>query len=157
MQGIGKKVATLITADHGMVPVDPRKTLYLNKVFPDIADSFKKNREGIPLVPAGSCRDFFLHVKEDQLNSVKARLEKQFHHVAEIYLTQELIEKRFFGSHPPSEALKGRIGNLVILPYIEQSIWWFHKHRFEQHFHGAHGGLTREEMESILLFQTLGK
>ena len=152
MQGTGKKIATLITADHGMVPVDPRKTLYLNKVFPDIADSFKKNREGIPLVPAGSCRDFFLHIKEDQLASVKARLEKQFHHVAEIYLTQELIEKGFFGPHPPSEALKSRIGNLVILPYIEQSIWWFHKHRFEQHFQAAHGGLTREEMESIFLY-----
>ncbi len=157
IQGVDKKIATIITADHGMVPVEPKRTFYLNKIFPDIADSFKKNRAGVPLVPAGSCRDFFLHIEDTQLLSVKKQLENQFDGVAEIYLTEELIKKGFFGSKAPSKLLMNRIGNLVILPYVDQSIWWFHKHRFEQHFYAAHGGLTREEMESIFLFQTFGK
>lgn len=157
IQEVNKKIATIITADHGMVPVEPKRTFYLNKVFPDITESFKKNRAGMPLVPAGSCRDFFLHIEDGQLLSLKKQLEKQFDGVAEIYLTAELIKAGFFGSKAPSESLMNRIGNLVILPYEDQSIWWFHKHRFEQHFYAAHGGLTREEMESIFLFQTFGK
>lgn len=156
IQGVDKQIATILTADHGMVPVEPKRTLYLNKVFPDITDSFKKNRAGVPLVPAGSCRDFFLHIEDSQLLSLKKQLEQQFDGVAEIYLTEELIKKGFFGSQAPSELLMNRIGNLVILPYVDQSIWWFHKHRFEQHFCAAHGGLTHEEMESIFLFQTFG-
>ena len=156
MQDVKNKVSAMITADHGMVPVEPKRTFYLNKVFPDIADSFKKNRAGIPLVPAGSCRDFFLHIEDTQLGSVKKQLEKQFDGVAEIYLTEELIQKGVFGSKAPSKLLMDRIGNLVILPYKDQSIWWFHKHRFEQHFYAAHGGLTRDEMESIFLFHTFG-
>ncbi len=156
MQGINKKIATMITADHGMVAVEPKKTYYLNKVFPDISEAFKTNAQGMPLVPAGSCRDFFLHIEDEKLLSVKERLEKQFKGIAEIYLTQELIQSGFFGRKRVSQKLLDRIGNLVILPYADESIWWFQKHHFEQHFYGAHGGLTPDEMESILLFQNFG-
>jgi hypothetical protein len=44
------------------------------------------------------------------------------------------------------------VGNLVILPYEHEAIWWYEKGRFEQHFYAAHGGLTRKEMETIFLF-----
>ena len=147
----GKKVATIVTADHGMVGVNPQTTHYLNQVFPDICDFFKRNRQGEPLVPAGSCRDFFLHVEEKHFTSCKDLLEKRFQSVAEIYATEDLIGKGFFGPNP-SQKFKSRVGNLVILPYENESIWWFSKHKFEQHFHAAHGGLEKKEMESIFLF-----
>ena len=146
-----KKIATIVTADHGMVPVVPNRTYYLNQLFPDIAHSLKKNRNGKPLVPAGSCRDFFLHIEDAHLLSLKERLIQQFQGVAEVYLTEDLIRKGLFGPHP-SQQLTNRLGNLVILPYVDESVWWFEKHRFEQHFYAAHGGLTRAEMESIFLF-----
>lgn len=150
-----KKIAVIITADHGMVPVNPKTTLFLNKAIPDITTSFKTNKKGLPLVPAGSPRDFFLHVKEEQLETMLKQLRKLLKGVAEVYPTSELLEAGFFGQKPPSQRLRERIGNLVILPYLGESVWWWQKHHFEQHFFAAHGGLTPDEMETIFLFNTL--
>lgn len=154
MRGTNKKTACIVTADHGMVPVNPQTTLYLNREVPEIETFFKKNREGVSLVPAGSCRDFFLHIREELLDEAKDLLAKKFKNKAEIYPTSELIERGLFGKSISKEFLN-RVGNLVILPYEEEAIWWYEKHRFEQHFYAAHGGLTRSEMESIFLFSEI--
>jgi len=42
------------------------------------------------------------------------------------------------------------VGNLVILSYRYESVWWYEKGKFEQNFYGHHGGLTPQEMETIL-------
>ena len=156
IQGNAAKISVIVTADHGMVPVSPKTTYYLNQMIPDIETQFKKNREGEPLVPAGSCRDFFLHVQDEKRASLENSLKERLKGVAEIYPTEVLIKEGFFGQKLPSENFTKRVGNLVILPYEGESVWWFHKHRFEQHFYAAHGGLTAPEMESIFLFQRLG-
>jgi hypothetical protein len=44
-----------------------------------------------------------------------------------------------------------RVGNLVILPYDGETVWWYDPGRFEQKFYGHHGGLTPGEMEIPLL------
>jgi hypothetical protein len=44
-----------------------------------------------------------------------------------------------------------RAGNLVILPYGGEAVWWFERRRFEQRFWGHHGGLTPEEAQTIFL------
>lgn len=152
IQGTDKRIACLVTADHGMVAVDPAKTLYLNQLLPSIASDFEKGIQQKPLVPAGSCRDFFLHIENTRLNSVLQKLRTCLNGIAEVYLTEELTEKGFFGLKKPSGRFLERVGNLVILPYKGESVWWYEKHRFEQHFYGAHGGLTPEEMHSIFLF-----
>jgi hypothetical protein len=50
-----------------------------------------------------------------------------------------------------SPRFQSRVGNLVILPYRGESVWWFEKDKFEQKFHGHHGGLTKQEMEIPLI------
>ena len=70
---------------------------------------------------------------------------------AEIYRVQDLIEQGFFGTTSPSAVFMSRVGNLVILPYAHETVWWYQKGRFEQNFYGSHGGLSREEMETLLL------
>ncbi len=148
-----KKTACMLIADHGMVPVDPKSTLYLNQQFPELEPQFlKKNRKGQAIVPAGSCRDFFLHVQEEALGEVQELLKTQLAGKAEIYRTQELIQEGLFGKRPPSQAFLNRVGNLVILPYAGEAVWWYKKGHFEQHFYAAHGGLTREEIEIPFLF-----
>jgi hypothetical protein len=69
--------------------------------------------------------------------------------------TSRLIEEGFFGSKTVSEDFLKRVGNLVILPYGNNSIWWYEKGRFDQKFFAMHGGLTREEMETIFLFSAI--
>jgi hypothetical protein len=150
-----KKIACIATADHGMVAVDPKQTFYLNQELPQITEHFKVNRQGAPLVPAGSCRDFFLHIQDERLDETRDILQDVLEGRAEVYKTQTLIDQQFFGEKSPSELFLQRVGNLVILPYEGEGIWWYEKHRFEQHFYGSHGGLSRPEMETIFLFQQL--
>jgi predicted AlkP superfamily pyrophosphatase or phosphodiesterase len=152
------KTAVMFTADHGMTPVDPKTTLLLNQLCPELSGMVKKNRKGLPLVPAGSCRDFFMHIEKENLLEAQRLLEKQLKGVADVILVEELLTQHFFGNKPPSKRLKERIGNLVVLPYPGESVfWWFEKNRLQQHFYAAHGGLTPAEMESIFLFTTLGR
>ncbi len=149
-----KKVAIMVTADHGMAPVDPKKTFYLNKECPALASFLKKNKSGDLLTPAGSCRDYFLHIKEESLNEAFAYLTDALQGKAEVWKVSDLISEGLFGSHVSPRFLE-RVGNLAILPYGGEAIWWYEKHKFEQHFYGAHGGLTREELEIPFLFLSL--
>jgi predicted AlkP superfamily pyrophosphatase or phosphodiesterase len=146
----GKRIAVLFTADHGMSPVEPDKTLYINKTYPAILPAMKKDFQGRMLAPAGSCRDLFLHIQEEKLAETTEFLCKVLEGRAEVISSKKLIKEGFFGSN--SQRLQQRLGNVVILPYFNEAIWWFEKKRFEQHFVAAHGGLSSQEMESICLF-----
>ncbi len=146
-----KETVFLMTADHGQMSVSPQTTFYLNKKIPSIKKFLLTNKDGKLLVPAGSPRDLFLYVKKESIAQVKKILEKRLKGIAEIYLTEELIENHFFGEKISKKFLS-RLGNLVILPYENQSVWWFEKNRFEMKFFGHHGGLSKEEMEVGLFY-----
>ncbi len=150
----GRKVALMLSADHGMAPVDPKKTIYLNQECPQVVSWIKKGTKGNLLIPAGSCRDFFLHIKEECLEEAFTQLTAHFQGKAEVWKVSDLISLGLFGSHISPRFLE-RVGNLVLLPYVGEAVWWYEKHRFEQHFYGAHGGLTREEQEIPFLFMNL--
>lgn len=160
-QKLGKcpnKIALMLTADHGMTPVDPKTTILLNQLCPKLPSLLTTNRQGQPLVPAGSCRDFFLHIQDAHLQEAETMLQDALKDKADVIRVETLLSQGFFGKKPPSKRLKERIGNLVVLPHVTESVfWWFEKHRLEQHFYAAHGGLTPEEMESPFLFIPFGK
>ena len=143
----------LMTADHGQVEIDPRTTIYLNRDCPEILPHLKRSGSGELLIPAGSPRDMFLHVKDGRWEEVISMLEKPFEGRGEIRKTNELIAEGYFGSTSPSAELLSRIGDLVVLPYANESVWWLDPPRFDQHYYGHHGGLTPLEMETVLLAQ----
>jgi len=140
-----KKVLFLMTADHGVSEVDPKTTIFLNKekLFKGVERFFKTNRNGESLVPAGSARDMFLYVAQEFLAK---RLEGK----AEVVKSTWLMENGYFGAEI-SPRFRARAGNLVILPYRYESVWWYEKDKFEQRFYGHHGGLTPQEMEIPLI------
>jgi predicted AlkP superfamily pyrophosphatase or phosphodiesterase len=148
------KTAFIITADHGQIATFPERTLYLNQLCPEIISKMKTDFTGHPLAPAGSPRDYFLYIQESDLEEVYQILQKRLKGKAWIYKTQTLIEQGIFGPLPLSPRFLQRIGNLVILPYEQESVFWYEKNRFDNHFYGNHGGLTCDEMDTIFLFQT---
>ena len=148
------KTLILITTDHGMSPTSPHNTFYLNLEVPDIVPMFATSKNGKALVPAGGCRDFFLHIQPDKLENAIQILEEPLDGKAEIHKVSTLLEEGFFGNQI-SDNLISRVGNLVILPYLGESVWWYEQGRFEQKMLGHHGGLTREEMEIPLLALSL--
>lgn len=147
------KTALIVTADHGQISTFPEKTLYLNQLCPEIITKMKTDFKGHPLAPAGSPRDYFLYIQEPDLEEVHQILNHRLEGKAWIYKTQTLIEQGIFGPLPVSPRFLERIGNLVILPYEKESVFWYERDRFDNHFRGNHGGLTRAEMETIFLFQ----
>jgi predicted AlkP superfamily pyrophosphatase or phosphodiesterase len=140
----------LVTADHGQVEVDPQTTLYLNHAVPNFKRFVAVNRMGELLVPAGSPRDFFLHIRSELLDEAQNAIQKAVSGKAITVKSQALIDAGFFGPQP-SDAFKKRVGNLVVLPFKGESVYYYEREVFENRFYGHHGGMTREEMEIPLL------
>lgn len=151
-RGSGRTLV-MVTADHGAVETDPAAAVYLNvdRTFAGIERYLRRNRQGQLLVPAGSPRDLFLYVHDDLLDEAQAFLAARLEGRAQVAQVSDLISDGFFGSQPPSATLLARVGNLVVLPYGGECVWWYEKGRHEQAFFGHHGGLTRQEMEIPLL------
>jgi len=146
-----KRILFLMTADHGQVEVDPKTTIFLNTnpQFMGFERFLKMNLKGQLLVPAGSPRDMFLYIKDDLLEEAQSFLLPKLGGKADIVRTETLIEGGYFGPEV-TVRFRERAGNLVILPYRYESVWWYEKGRFEQRFYGHHGGLTPQEMETVL-------
>lgn len=134
----------LLTADHGMAETDPDTTVYLNQSFPQLESLLRQDRLGRPLRFGGAPRDLFLYVKPEHLSKAQSMLSAGLTGRAEVYPTSELIQAGFFGQVFPR--LLNRLGNLVLLPYRYESVFWYEKGIFEQKYYGHHGGLTPEEM-----------
>jgi predicted AlkP superfamily pyrophosphatase or phosphodiesterase len=155
LEGRAHRTLILITADHGQVEVNPKTTVYLNqdRRFAGWDKYLKKNRKGDRfLVPAGAPRDLFLYIHEDRMEEALAFFGDRLEGVAQVRKVRDMIEEEYFGPTPVSERFLARAGDLVILPYTGESVWWYEKDRFEQKFFGHHGGLTRQEMEIPLMF-----
>ena len=150
-----EKTLFLLTADHGHMEVDPATTIYLNRepAFAGVERFLKSNQKGELLVPSGSPRDMFLYVKDELLDEAQIFLTSRLEGKADVLKTQDLIETGYFGP-TISESFLSRVGNLIILPYRYQSVWWYVKDKFEQIHYGHHGGLTPEEMEIPLISYT---
>jgi len=146
-----KRILFLMTADHGASEVDPDTTIYLNKDprFQGVEKFIRTNRKGELIIPAGSARDLFLYLHEEQLDEAQAFLSQRLEGKADVVKTETLIAEGYFGPEV-TDRFRERVGNLVVLPYRHESVWWYEKGKFEQGFYGHHGGLTPQEMETIL-------
>ena len=151
LQGQVDNTLFLMTADHGQMEVSPRTTYYLNKQIPGIERYLKTTDKGRPLVPAGSARDMFLYVKEEYIDEAISSLQEHLIGKAEVYRTHDLLAQHFFGLQEPSPTFLNRLGNVVILPYKNETVWWYEEGTFAMHFRGHHGGLIPEEMEIPLI------
>ena len=140
----------LLTADHGMEGISPERSVYANLAWPELAEHLDTGADGKPLAPAGSARDLFLHVRADRLDGVVARLGSALEGVADVERVDGLVAHGVFGPEI-SDALRTRLANLVVLPLPGEAVYWWEEGRFEQHFHGQHGGLSANEMEIPLV------
>jgi predicted AlkP superfamily pyrophosphatase or phosphodiesterase len=137
----------MVTADHGQIAVHASRTCYLNRHIPGISAYLQANRRGRLLVPAGSARDMFLHVRPERLDEAIALLQRSLDGIARVYRVQEYIDQGYFGTTSPSREFMARAGNVLILPEPSQTVWWHEYSRFAMNFAGHHGGLTPAEME----------
>jgi hypothetical protein len=140
----------MMTADHGQVCVDPRRTVYVNRLpeLSGLETYLRRNpHDGKPIKFGGSCRDLFLYVEDEALAEVHDKLRRAVGERGEVWRVDDLLREGFFGP-APSERLRKRLGNLVVLPYDGESVYWYEEGRFDMHYLGHHGGLTPAEMDT---------
>jgi hypothetical protein len=140
----------LVTADHGQIGVNPQTVVYLDRTLPELARLLKCNRNGQILAPAGSSRDMFLHVHDAQHHEALELLRRHLHGRADVRPVRELIDEGYFGPQVAPVFLE-RVGDIVVLPYAGEAVWWWGDGRFAKRVHGSHGGLCAVEMETMLL------
>ena len=139
----------LLTADHGMSPVDPGRTVYVNELWPELATHLETGADGKPLAPAGSCRDLFLHARDGHVDTICRGLGERLDGVADVVPVAELIQEGIFAE--PSLRLRTRLADVAVLPRHGEAVYWHEPGRFVQHLHGQHGGLSPQEMEIPLV------
>ena len=140
----------LVTSDHGQIDVGQETNFYLNVEFPEIIPLVATNKDGELLIPAGSSRDFFLHIQPGRVDEAVALLSTRLEGFAQIRRTSDLMSEGFFGP-TVSDTFRSRVADLVILPYDGNTVTWYEKNRFEFKHRGQHGGLHQLEMEIPLL------
>jgi len=140
-----KETLVLITADHGGVTTVPQKTTYLNG-FSDILENLQSGKAGKRILPTGSARDVFLHVKEEKLTETRELLVKKIGAKAKVVETKEAINDGLFGRGEIRSQFVDRAGNLLILPYRNETVWFEHFKDIKYNPVGQHGGLNEEEM-----------
>ena len=141
------RISVVLIADHGMMGHDPARAVYLNRVLPEVERWMERGPGGRPKVPAGSPRDFFLHLREDSFDEALGAIRDALADAAEVRPVRDLVAAGYFGDAPPSRRFLDRVGNAVILPRPGRAVWWYEEGRFESRHPGDHGGLSPEEME----------
>jgi hypothetical protein len=144
-----RKTLAIVTADHGQVDTNLQTVTYVNEVWPDIAKLLKcAPRTGKPIAPCGGVgRNLFLHVEPWAIDDVREGLAQLLRQKAVVASVSELVADGIFGKEFPSEAFFERVGDLVVLPHANESVWWLERGRHRVETRGNHGGLSPQEME----------
>jgi hypothetical protein len=114
----------LLTADHGQIDVSPDRFTYLS--LPGIA-------------PAGSSRDLFLNIPEDEIPTLNEQLGDA---------GQAVPSTSLFG--PIGPRLSARLPPVCLIPSPGHQIWLQGHEDIQSNFLGHHGGLTPEESTTFL-------
>jgi predicted AlkP superfamily pyrophosphatase or phosphodiesterase len=139
------KSLVIITADHGQVQINPKETIYLNR-FRKLTNNLKLKPNQEPITATGGPRDVFLHLKKDQQDEVIAYLKKKLFSQADVYSSTEALKKGWFGNRQSSQKFLERLGEVLILPQDNLTVWLDNDEEKKIDKLGHHGGLTAEEM-----------
>ena len=132
----------LMTADHANIDIDPATTVYLNGSLQDLLPMIRRNRKG----EYGALRVIAGYVYTRQ----RRQFRRSMRYASRKHKRQSgntphrrSRHKGFFGTSPPSAALSTRIGDLVILPYAGESVWWYEAGRMSKSFMAITAGYSR--------------
>jgi hypothetical protein len=136
----------LFIADHGQVRGVAAETVALNERLPWLRDCLAPAPNGSPILPNGSPRDVFLHVRPERRAEVLGALSDLLAGVAAVMPMEHALREGLFGPEPVSAELRARLGDVLILPYDGQFVWWREPGVLENRFNGHHGGLAAPEL-----------
>jgi predicted AlkP superfamily pyrophosphatase or phosphodiesterase len=140
----GTNTTVLITADHGQMQTSKQKMLKLNK-YPDIKKTLSQPLSGEP-------RTVYCYVKNGKDKEFITAVNKNLKNKCQIFKSEDLIKKNFFGLDNINPKLKNRIGDYTLIMndnYILKDFVKGEKRRFHL---GNHGGVSSEETYVPLIY-----
>ena len=132
-----KKTCIMITGDHGLVNVPSTGKLLAND-YPLLTDNLIRP-------PCGDSRASFLRVKNNKKTEVKNYMKK-FNNKLDVFETDYLVKKGFFGKCKINGEIKEAIGDLTVLSRPGINFQYKFKNDQLPKLKGYHGGLTEEEL-----------
>jgi hypothetical protein len=111
-----------------------------------VLGNLKQGKTGKTILPTGSARDVFLHVKEEKLIETLRLLTEKVGGKAKIIETKDALNRGLFGHGEVTREFIDRAGNLLILPYGNETVFFEHFPDMKYNPVGQHGGLNEEEM-----------
>jgi len=141
----------LFTADHGHIAARADETIYVNERWPQLREWLSMSPTGQPIWPCGSPRDMFLHIRPERRAETIALLQHGLDGIASVMLVDDVVSAGLFGeSTSVSPELRRRLGDVLVLPYLGHFVWWHERDLIANRLNGHHGGLTREELVTVL-------
>ncbi len=140
----GENISIIISSDHGFTPVN-------NKIYVSGVDDLMSIRNGKRIPETWSPRDMSMYTGDP--GKLKLLLECKLEGKADIITKSELLNSGILGSKSPDEKYLSRIGDVIILPYSGNTVWYKYYEDDIIKDRGMHGGLSREEM--IIPFSTI--
>ena len=133
----GEDIAVMVSSDHGFTPVN--KKIYVSGIH-----DFMKTNKGRTIPETWSPRDMMVY--SDNPEDMKNALEDQLYGSADIITGNEILKMGLMGRNTVSEKYISRMGNILVLPYSGNTVWYKYYDDDIIKDRGMHGGLSREEM-----------
>ena len=141
----------LFTADHGHVYADVARhhstSTSASRSWPT---ALPVSPTGNPIYPNGSPRDVFLHVRPERRAEALELLQRHLEDIALVMPMDAALEQGLFGPLPVSPELRRRLGD-ILDPALSRPLRLVARDgRHGEHFYGHHGGLSPEELITVL-------
>jgi predicted AlkP superfamily pyrophosphatase or phosphodiesterase len=143
----GTDTTCIITADHGLIDTIPERILSTDD-FPGFKDMLTLPLCGEPRVP-------YCYVKASRRIDFQNYVEDNMSHICDLFTSDDLISKNYFGLKTENPKLRDRIGDYILIMkenYVLHD-WVLGEKPFK--FIGYHGNLSPEEMYVPLIMVDL--
>lgn len=134
----GTNTTIIITADHGLIDTDKSKIIEL-KQHPELVETLT-----LPL--CGEPRVAYCYVRPFKTKQFENYIAKYLANSCELYKSEDLIAKNYFGLFEPDKNLFDRVGDYVLLMKNNYIIKDFVLGETERFHIGNHGGISQEEI-----------
>jgi predicted AlkP superfamily pyrophosphatase or phosphodiesterase len=140
-----RQTIMLVTADHGQINVDPNETLYLDH-YPQLTKWLRTGRDRTPILPWGSARDVFLATEAGKAEDAFQFLSAVLKDKATVIKSGDAMGRGLFGTGKLHQEFRSRIGDILVLPHGNQTLWYSRPGHERFKLLGMHGGLSPDEM-----------
>ena len=128
----------IITADHGLIDTAPERIIHM-KHHPAL-------REMLALPLCGEARAAFCYVRPGQTRQFETYIAQHFGDIGDLYKSEDLIHKGYFGLFDADSRLSARIGDYTLIMRKNYIIKDFLTGEEEKFLVAHHGGLSHAEM-----------